>query len=119
MLRIDPSSPVPQFEQLKRQLVDLIEAGELPPGTRLPSVRRLASDLGLAPGTVARAYRELEVAGLVVTGGRHGTAVAQRDVSAETEAAARERVAQLVGELRRLGLSPSAISALVARALEP
>ena len=47
------------------------------PGTRLPSIRQLAGDLGLAGGTVARAYRELEQEGVVATRGRHGTVVAE------------------------------------------
>ncbi|MEV8357815.1 GntR family transcriptional regulator [Microbacterium sp. NPDC076895] len=75
MIVIDPASPTPPFEQLRAQYVAAIASGELPPGSRLPTVRRLAGDLGLAPGTVARAYRELETAGLIETRGRHGTFV--------------------------------------------
>ena len=54
----------------------LVLAGALRPGARLPSIRQLADDLGLAGGTVARAYRELEADGIVATRGRHGTVVA-------------------------------------------
>lgn len=72
---IDQASAVPPFEQLRLQLSTMIEAGTLPADHRLPSVRQLANDLGLANGTVARAYRELESAGLVATNGRHGTVV--------------------------------------------
>ncbi|GAA2958936.1 MULTISPECIES: GntR family transcriptional regulator [Microbacterium] len=75
MIIIDPTSPTPPFEQLRTQYVAAIASGELPPGSRLPTVRRLAGDLGLAPGTVARAYRELETTGLIETRGRHGTFV--------------------------------------------
>ncbi|MEZ5214395.1 MAG: GntR family transcriptional regulator [Microbacterium sp.] len=57
MIVIDPASPVPPFEQLRSQIVAEIAADELVPGERLPTVRRLAEDLGVAPGTVARAYR--------------------------------------------------------------
>ena len=73
---IDPSSPVPPFEQLRVGLVDAVSSGELGPGERLPTVRRLAEDLGIAPGTVARAYRELEASGIIETRGRNGTFVA-------------------------------------------
>ena len=73
---IDPSSPVPPFEQLRAGLVDAVSSGELGPGERLPTVRRLAEDLGIAPGTVARAYRELEASGIIETRGRNGTFVA-------------------------------------------
>jgi DNA-binding transcriptional regulator YhcF (GntR family) len=75
ILEIDPGSAVPPFEQMRAQMAGLITSGALPAGTRLPSIRQLAGDLGLAPGTVARAYRELEAAGLVASKGRHGTRV--------------------------------------------
>ena len=61
-------------------------SGDLPAGTRLPTVRALAADLGLAANTVARAYRELESDGVVVTEGRRGTFVASGSAAASTEA---------------------------------
>jgi len=76
MIVIDPSSAVPPFEQLRTGLVDAVASGELAAGARLPTVRRLAEDLGVAPGTVARAYRELEASGIIETRGRNGTFVA-------------------------------------------
>ena len=76
MIVIDPSSAVPPFEQLRTGLVDAVASGELAAGARLPTVRRLAEDLGVAPGTVARAYRELEASGIIETRGRNGTVVA-------------------------------------------
>lgn len=72
---IDSSSAVPPFEQLRSQLSAAINAGMLPTGTRLPSIRQIAGDLSLAPNTVARAYRALEDAGLVEGRGRRGTVV--------------------------------------------
>ena len=75
---LDLIDPTPPFEQVRRQLTLLIETGQLVTGERLPSVRQLAGDLGLATGTVARAYRELESAGLVVTRRGGGTRVADR-----------------------------------------
>lgn len=74
---IDLVDPTPPFEQVRRQLTLLIDTGQLPTGERLPSVRQLAGDLGLATGTVARAYRELEAAGYVVTRRGGGTRVAE------------------------------------------
>ena len=59
-LRVDAADPTPPYEQLRRQLAVLIRAGAVSVGTRLPTVRQLAKDLGLAPGTVMRTYRELE-----------------------------------------------------------
>jgi GntR family transcriptional regulator len=75
ILEVDPRSPVAPYEQLRQQVTALVLAGSLVPGDRLPSIRQLANDLGIAGGTVARAYRELETDGVVTTNGRHGTIV--------------------------------------------
>ncbi|MCU1508990.1 MAG: GntR family transcriptional regulator [Glaciihabitans sp.] len=74
MVRVDSADPTPPYEQIRRQLADEIGSGNLVAGDRLPSVRQLAGDLSLAPGTVARAYAELESAGLVESN-RTGTRV--------------------------------------------
>jgi GntR family transcriptional regulator len=73
---VDTGSGVAPWRQVRDQLSLLISAGTLPVGTRLPTIRQLARDLGLAPGTVARAYRELETLGVLSTGRRQGTVVA-------------------------------------------
>jgi DNA-binding transcriptional regulator YhcF (GntR family) len=75
MIAIDSASPVPPFEQLRAQLARQIQDRTLAVGTRLPTVRRLAADLGLAVNTVGRAYRELEEAGLIETRGAAGSFV--------------------------------------------
>lgn len=75
LLTLDPQSSTPPYEQVRSQIAAAIESGRLRPAAQLPTVRRLAGDLGLAVNTVARAYRELELAGLVETRGRHGTFV--------------------------------------------
>ena len=95
ILRVDSSSPVPPYEQIRAQVGAMVDAGVLAPGARLPSIRQLAGDLGLAGGTVARAYRELEQEGVVATRGRHGTVVAERSV-AETRGRVAARDARLV-----------------------
>ncbi|MEV4640061.1 GntR family transcriptional regulator [Actinoplanes sp. NPDC049548] len=77
-LAVSASDPTPPYEQVRRQLADLISSGVLAHGDRLPALRQLAGDLGLAVGTVARAYRELEAAGLVVSRRGGGTRVADR-----------------------------------------
>ncbi|MDX6720465.1 MAG: hypothetical protein QOJ63_2719 [Solirubrobacteraceae bacterium] len=77
ILEIDPRSATPPYEQLRQQVTALVAAGVLHSGVRLPAIRQLANDLGLAGGTVARAYRELESDGIVTTHGRHGTRVAE------------------------------------------
>ena len=103
-VRLDHDSPVPPYEQVRVRIAELAAAGDLPAGTRLPPVRRLATDLGLAANTVARAYRELEQAGLVATNGRHGTVVTARAAQVPAEAG---RLAQRYAEqTHALGLSP-------------
>lgn len=75
MIVIDSTSSVPPFEQLRAQLARQIQDHTLAVGTRLPTIRRLAADLGLAVNTVGRAYRELEEAGLIETRGSAGSFV--------------------------------------------
>lgn len=77
-LDIDHASAVPPFEQLREALIERIGSGELAPGRKLPPVRALAAELGLAPNTVARSYKELEAAGFVETRGRGGTIVSPK-----------------------------------------
>ena len=75
LLRLESGSAEAPFEQVRRQLAEAVGDGRLPAGAKLPPIRALAGELGLAANTVARAYRELEEAGLVLTRGRHGTVV--------------------------------------------
>jgi DNA-binding transcriptional regulator YhcF (GntR family) len=72
---IDSASTAPPYEQIRSQLAAGISGGSIVAGTRLPTVRSLADELGVAVNTVARSYRELEAAGLVETAGRAGTVV--------------------------------------------
>lgn len=115
LLTIEADSPVPPFEQLRAQLAQQIVDRELVVGTRLPTVRRLAADLGLAANTVARAYRELEEAGLIETRGRAGTFVsAAGERSRERAQEAARRYAQTV---RSLGVEPAEALRIVRAAL--
>lgn len=87
-VRIDQRASGALFDQLRTQVIDGIRDGRLPPGTRLPTVRELAGQLGLAVNTVARAYRELESSGILETRGRFGTFVARVDPVDQAMAAA-------------------------------
>ena len=99
---IDPAAPQPPFEQLRTQIASRVASGELSPATRLPTVRALADQVGLAVNTVARVYRELEADGVVVTEGRRGTFVAASAHGSGDEAAA--AAGEYVATVRRLGL---------------
>jgi DNA-binding transcriptional regulator YhcF (GntR family) len=114
-IHIDPDSPAPPYEQVRLRIAELAAGGRLAAGAKLPPVRRLAADLGLAANTVARAYRELEQAGLVETRGRAGTVVTARAarVPAEAQRAARRYAEQT----RALGVPADAALELVKAAL--
>jgi DNA-binding transcriptional regulator YhcF (GntR family) len=76
-IAVDADSGVAPWRQIYDQIERMIAGGTLPPGARLPPIRQLARDLGLASGTVARVYRELEAVDLVTTGRARGTTVTE------------------------------------------
>lgn len=119
-LRLEPEDPTPPYEQLRRQLVAAIESGILAPQTRLPTVRQLAGDLGVAVGTVMRTYAALEENGLVVTRRGGGTAVSAApptlsDVERQRRLA--ELASSLVVQARRLGSTDNDIRRALDREL--
>ncbi|MFC9279053.1 GntR family transcriptional regulator [Streptomyces collinus] len=120
-VRVDTASQVPPYAQIRAQLGALIVTGRLAEGDRLPTVRQLATDLGLAPGTVARAYRELETAGLIRTRRGAGSRVAAppagptRPYASELATLARDFTASA----RALGADTEAVMAAVRAALGP
>ncbi|MFI5931787.1 GntR family transcriptional regulator [Actinoplanes sp. NPDC051494] len=117
-LTVVTDDPTPPYEQLRRQLTDLIRYGVLGPGDRLPPLRQIASDLGLAVGTVARAYRELEATGLVVSRRGGGTRVAAvPPIGPDPAEVLRSRAAEFVREARLLGVDDDRIRSLVEQAL--
>lgn len=111
ILSVDTASGAPPYEQIRTQVTTMVASGVLRAGDRLPTIAQLAGDLGLANGTVARAYRELERDGLIVSYRRRGSFVA--------DAASRQESAAVQGELdaaierftlavRQLGVHPDA-----------
>ena len=74
-ITVDVGNGTPPYEQLRAHIAELVHVGGLVEGDRLPTVRGLAEQLGVAPGTVARAYAELETDALVEGRGRAGTVV--------------------------------------------
>jgi DNA-binding transcriptional regulator YhcF (GntR family) len=115
-IHIDAASAVPPYEQVRLRIADMAASGTLAAGTKLPPVRRLATDLGLAANTVARAYRELEHAGLVETRGRAGTVVTAR--AARVPAEAQQAAQRYAERTRALGLSGDVALELVRAALQ-
>ena len=114
-VRIDLGDPTPPYEQLRRQLALQVETGQLRPDERLPPVRQLARDLGLATGTVARAYRELEAAGLVSSRRGAGTRVR---AGAPQPAQARQRLDEAALAFARIARGLGMSDADARRALE-
>lgn len=102
LLSVDTSSIEPPFEQVRRQIAEGAAKGDLPPGHKLPTVRQLAADLGLANNTVARAYRELETDGVIETHGRKGTFIASRKMG---DSDADKAAGEYTHTARRKGLS--------------
>ena len=99
MIALDPRNPTAPFEQIRSQTADLIRSGELAPGQRLPSVRQLAADLGVAPGTVAKAYGLLEAEALISTSRTRGTHVAEGQQHSAGVRTAAERYVASVSDL--------------------
>jgi DNA-binding transcriptional regulator YhcF (GntR family) len=115
IIQVDQQSPVPPYEQVRANIAALAADGRLAAGSRLPTVRDLAADLGLAVNTVARAYRELEQAGLVRTRGRHGTFVTARAAGVPEEAS--RLAARYAEDSRGLGIPAEQALALARAAL--
>lgn len=117
MLIIDPDDRTPPYGQLRRQLINAISRGELAPGTKLPTVRRLAADLGIAPNTVARTYLELDREGLIETRGRRGSFVAQSKQAGKQSDEARRAADAYVQLIRKLELDDNTALGLIRSAL--
>lgn len=119
-LTVDLESPVPVYEQIRSQVTEMVELGTLRSGTPLPTVRQLAADLGIAPGTVARCYQELRLRGVVTGGRRRGTRVAAVPTLSPAARSSRlqDAAVRLVGAARILGAADQEIHAAVAAALE-
>ena len=107
---VDKDSPVPPYSQLRRTIIAARAEGKLLAGDRLPPMRTLAGQLGLAVNTVAKAYKELEAAGVIETHGRAGSFVTALD---GTAAKAHALTTGYITGMRKLGYDDSQILALV------
>lgn len=104
VLDVDPQASTPPYEQLRAQLAAAVAGGRLQAGDRLPPIRQLAGDLGLAPGTVARAYAELEADGIVAGRGRRGTVVTSGPSAKERRRQLANAAGAFAGFATRLGV---------------
>ena len=112
---IDPDSSTPPFVQLRSQIVAAVVDGRLISGTKIPTVRKMAEELTIAPNTVAKAYRELEQDGIIETRGRSGSFIASG--GDPSRAAAQRAAVEYVQLSRRLGVDDDEAAAFVATAL--
>lgn len=78
--RLDNASGIPVYRQIIDRITGAIASGSLTPGTQLPTVRQVAVDLQINPNTVVRAYRELEIRGIIQTQQGVGTFISQQRV---------------------------------------
>ena len=121
LFHVNPSSGVPIYVQIETQVKNAIAAGALKRDQALPSVRKLASELGINPNTVARAYQELERAGVIATVQGGGTYVAEsvpRFLKSEKLRRMQPYARQIAVEGIQLGLTEEEIMEMVQEELE-
>lgn len=120
---LDPASGVPFYRQIIDRVLLAVADGRLKPGAQLPTVRQLAVDLAVNPNTVAKAYREMEIRGIVETEQGTGTFVSHRKVdrpNAERRKALARLVDQFLSQATALGFSAEELGeALIERASRP
>jgi GntR family transcriptional regulator len=95
---LDVKSGVPFYRQIIDQILAGIATGSLGTGDRLPTVRQLAVDLAINLNTVARAYKELEIRGVLSTQQGSGTFIAEHEISID-EVERRRALNQLLDEM--------------------
>ena len=107
IIRLDADSVVPPYEQIREQIETMAISGVLQPGAALPSIRQLAADLGVAPGTVARAYAELDTAGIAHSRTGRGTVITgkgPRLKGKQTDAELRRAAEAFTRRVQQLGV---------------
>jgi DNA-binding transcriptional regulator YhcF (GntR family) len=114
-LSIDTGSRTPASVQIRDRITEAASSGRLAAGARLPTVRALADTLGVAAGTVAKAYRELEETGTIETRGRSGSFIAPRPDGAP--AVVVSEAARFAAVCRRAGVGDEQALALIRAAL--
>lgn len=119
MFHIDQKSRVPLYQQLKRQVLSLAAVGILKENEQMPSVRKLASDLGINPNTVQKAYSELELEGLIYTLPGRGSFLADAEAHIEhLDTVFTRKIQQVIEEALRVGYEKSELKDLFLKILE-
>lgn len=114
-IALDLHSGVPAYRQIIDQVMGGIATGALAGGDQLPTVRQLAVDLSINPNTVIRAYRELEIRGVLETLQGTGTFVSHQKVE-RNDAERQRRLSQIVGEVvARAGSAGFTVEELIER----
>ena len=112
-IRIDKTSRVPIYDQIKEQVKGLIHAGQVHTGDQLPTIRELAVEISVNFNTVALAYRDLVNEGVIITERGKGTFVARTPGEPEMQRIRQEKLHGLIGallqETERLGYSPDEV----------
>jgi GntR family transcriptional regulator len=115
-IHVTPDEGVPVYKQIFNQVKYLVASGVLAPGAELPPIRALAEQLLINPNTVARAYRELEHAGVVVKRGTVGTFVSDNPSSfarRERLRVLRQRVDALLADASHMGIDLDELKSLI------
>jgi len=115
VIRVDATSFVPIYEQIKQGIVRLAATGRLKAGEPLPSIRDLAAEIIVNPNTVARAYRELEQDGVIATQKGRGSVVTERarpDAERDLKAHLGRVMDGAIAEARKFDLGDEAVRGL-------
>ena len=119
---INTEDTVPLFQQVVDQIKTLVQANELKPGDPLPSIRRLAKDLGINPNTVAKAFRTLERDSVIQTRGYRGTCIhenAKANSKVDLKEWLRNDLAKTITRYRSAGISDSEIRIALGQVMKP
>src|SRR4051794_29427362 len=117
IVKIDPNSGQPVYQQIVQQAKDAVGTGRLREGNRRPPIREVAVQLRVNRNTVARAYQELEREGVLRTGAGQGSIIREPGDSQVSRGAVRKRLAGLIdpmlSEAHRLGMSEADLVDLI------
>ena len=115
-IHVTPKDGVPVYQQIVNQIKYLVASGVLAAGAELPPIRALAEQLLINPNTVARAYRELEVAGIVVKRGTVGTYISDSPsplARRERLRILRQRIDAFLADAKSMGVGLAELKALL------